>query len=430
MKLKILISTLSFPVIFFSCASSQPASQTTTLQDAEIQAIQSKSEKVFEELENEFQPEKSRASEKTPKTIRKEKPASFEEEIETVPQYKSGKIILKECAYGKNQRDARSTAIKRLSQDILSNVSTLEIAQKSLRKGKISREYFSQTVIGTRTILKGLRFQDLGRTKEGYKVCAIITEEGLKETIAYLRSTLKRDLSHLSKDELQKLQDQAFILLSLTESANDRNTFNFTMKKLKYIDKLLNFGRLNINVVPANATIVIGEKEYSPGEIIFLEPEKEYFVTIKSKGYKTIRKRIYIGRGEIKNISIELPKKVEGFIPVSIKTNMPFVTGIAKKALIDSGFNIKNQSENKLTITVKDYSSRVKGYTKHELEVTATFYADGQPIISKKGKIKPFFTTDETENSILKSKLEKLTKAVLNSLLNSIDTKRLGGGEK
>ncbi|WP_456437369.1 PEGA domain-containing protein [Desulfurobacterium sp.] len=429
MKLKILISTLSFPVILFSCASSQPASQTTTLQDAEIQAIQSKSEKAFEELENEFQPEKPSTSKNTPETISKEKPVSLEKEIGTVPQYKSGKIVLKECAYGKDQKDARSTAVKRLSQDTFSNVSALEIAQKSLSKGKISREYFSQTVIGTRTILKGLRFQDLGRTKEGYKVCAIITEEGLKKTIAYLSSTLKRDMLHLSKDELRKLQNQAFILLSLAESANDKNTINFAMKKLKYIDRLLNFGRLNVNTMPASAVIVIGKKEYSPGEIIFLEPEKEYFITIKSKGYKTARKKIYIGRGEVKNISIELPKKVEGFIPVAIEANMPFVTDIAKKALIDSGFNVQNQSENKLTITVKDYSSRVKGYTKHELEVIATFYANGQPITSKKGKIKPFFTTEETENSILKSKLEKLTKAVLNSLLNNIDTKRLGVGK-
>ncbi len=434
MKLKIAAVGFTLSLSLFSCASSQTNLQSTTTspQDTEIQAIQSKSEKAFKELEEEFQPSKKPLLSNNTTSADQEKKTERETEktIEAAPKFTSGKIIFKECAYGKDQKDARTTAIKRLSQDIISNVNALEIAQKSLNRGKISREYFSQTKIGTRTILKGIRFQDIGRTPEGYKVCAVLTEKGLKETISYLKTTLNRNLIDLPKTELEKIKEQAFILLSLAESTNDRETVNFASQKLKEIDKLLNFGRLYVNSIPSEATIIIGNKKYASGKTILLKPEREYFITIKANGYKTIRKKIYLGRGEKRTLSVELPKIVKGDIPIAIETNVNFINNIIEKSLIDSGFKVSKDADNKLTVKVKDFTSNVNEYTKHQLEVTATLYAKGKPIVRKIGKMKPFFTTEATENSVLKTKIEKLTKAVVNSLLNNIDPKQLGGGEE
>ncbi|WP_457567674.1 PEGA domain-containing protein [Desulfurobacterium sp.] len=429
MKPKVIISALCLSATLFSCASSQTAPpNTTNIKDADIQAVQSKSEKAFQELEEEFKPSPPPAN--STQEQKTEETETVEKELEKAPAYSTGKIVIKECAYGKNQKDARITALKRVSQDILSNVNALEMTKKQLKNGKITREYLSNTVIGTRTILKEIQFKDLGRTPEGYKVCAILTENGLSKTISFIKASLQRNLTELPPEELKTLKSKAFILISLAETAQDKKSINFGIEKIKEIDRLLNYGRLNVNVVPPYATVIIQNRKYKVGKTVLLEPQKEYFVTIKAPGYRSIRKRVYLGRGEIKNISIELPKLVKGNITVSIKANNPFVKRLAEKSMINSGFTIKDDAANVLKISIRDFTSSVKGYTKHQLEITATLYANGKPIISKTGKMKPFFTTKETENSVLKPKVEKLTRAVLNSLLNNINTEQLGGGKE
>ncbi|SNR75593.1 PEGA domain-containing protein [Desulfurobacterium atlanticum] len=427
------LAILSLLLSLFSCVSANQnvsAKTNTSVKDPEIRAVEEKAEKAFNELEGEFKSEEKEYqypvdSEKTESRQNNESQNNTPAVKKEKPVTLKGRVIFKECAFGKNKTEARATALKRISQDIISNVSAVEVVKKQLKNRKITREYFSSTLIGTETLLKGVFFEDRGRKKEGYEVCAVLTDEGVRQTVDYLKSFLKRDLSALSKDELRELKKKAFLLISIAEAVNDKKNVNFALKKIGEIDKYLNYGRLVVITVPEDAVVKVDGKVYRAGKTILLKPDREYFVEIARKGYKSVREKIYLSRGEKKTISLELPKKISFSVPVVLKIDFDYARPIVEKLLIDSGFIVTNSAPNVLDIKIRDFKTKVKGYEKHELEVVATLLSNGKPVVMKRGKMKPFFTTDQTHDTILKEKAEKLVKAVINSLLNSVDTEKL-----
>ncbi len=404
-------------VFTLSCAGASAGRKSVVASplDKDILAQQAQAERAFKELDTELNGKTSAVQ--APKPARKR-------ENKKVQQFKVTKVVvknpvLKACGYGKNFNEAKNNSLRTLSETILSNVKAQEVLKRSLKGRKIKREYQSETKVSTAVLVKGVLFEDLGRSPEGYKVCAVLTESGLKETIDFLKKALSVDYSKLNYQQLKNLKGAAFLLLSISEFAKDEKAQNFAINALNKLNMFLNYARLTVNVSPQDATIEIDGKTYRPGQTILLPPKREYVLKIYAKGYVPATKRVYLGSRQRESLYVVLPKKIEGKT-VRVVTDVTSVKEIATEILKNSGFEIAADSPNKIVIDVYDSPQKIDEYTKHNLVVVVKYFESGRLVAQKRGKMKPFFTTAQTEQSVLPKKVEKLTSAVLKALLNQI----------
>ncbi|NPA40521.1 MAG: PEGA domain-containing protein [Thermodesulfobacteria bacterium] len=372
-----------------------------------IQTYEQKANKAFQELEEEFQ-----------------RPGVQERE--------SSKVVLKACGYGKSLKEAKNSALKGLSQQIISQVQAQEKLYKKSEQGKVYRKYVSSSEIITKSLLKGVNFKNFGKTDLGYKVCAYFTENSLKETIDYLKSALSVDFSKMNRAQLKNALTKAGFLLNLAFlSSNKKKIETFAKEKINEISKYLNYGCLVVNVIPSNAKVIINGKTYASGQPIYLPPETSYIVKIEAPGYESVIKNVYLGRGERKSLSIELIKKLKTSLEVYVFSNVKFLIDEASDILSHAGFKITSLpiAPNAIYIKLKDTTIKVDEYTKHTLYMYVTAYKGEEKFLELRGITKGFFTTPSTEVTIVKKEADKLLKAVLIRLINVLNVDKFKGKE-
>jgi hypothetical protein len=343
------------------------------------------------------------------------------------------RVLLKACAFGSTSQNAKISALKALSQQIVAQVKAEEKLYKKREKGKVSRSYVSSSTIFTQSLLQGVKFKDFGRKPEGYKVCAYFTEKSLKETIGYLKSALSIDLKKLNRKQLKEALTKAQFMLNLAFlSPKEKEIIQFAQAKIEEINTYLNYGCLVINTIPETAKIIINQKVYPAGKPIYLPPEVNYVVKIVAPGYREVIKNVYLARGEKKSLSVELVKEIKGGVTVYVSANEPFLIDEAKSLLTSAGFKISSLplATNAFYIKLKDDKVQVGEYTKHVLTMYVTAYRGEEEFASVRGRIKGFFTTPETEEVLVKKKAGRLLRAVFKRLLNRLDVEKFRGEDK
>jgi len=397
---------LCFGLLFcFSCAQAV---------DNDLLYREQRSDKAFQELEGEFHPPKKGA------------PTSK-------PSFTTGKVLLKACAYGVTQKEARISALKALSQQIIAQVQAEERLSKKREGGKISRSYVSYSTIVSKSLLKGVKFEDLGREAEGYKVCVYFTDKSLQETLNYLKTSLNVDLKKLNRKQLKEALTKAQFMLNLAFlSTNEAEVTQFARAKIEAINTYLNYGCLVVNVIPDTAKIIINQREYASGEPIYLPPEVSYLLRITAPGYRTVTRRVYLAKGDKKSLSVELLKKTKAGIAVYVAANMPFLVEEARSLLTGAGFRVISMplATNAFYIKMTDDKLQVGEYTKHVLSMYVAAYRGGEEFASVRGKIKAFFTTADTEKILIKKKAHRLLQALLKRLMNQLDVEKFRGEDE
>ena len=380
-----------------------------------IRNYEHKAKKAFQEMEKEFQGQETQEQ-----SIQEQSTSGISKQ----------EIILKACAYGKTTKEARISALKGLSQQIISQVQAKEELYKKREQGKVYRKYVSSSEIVTKSLLKGVIFKNFGKTPAGYKVCAYFTKNSLKETIGYLKSVLSVDFSKMNRAQLKEALTKAGFLLNLAFlSPNAKNIEEFAKKKIEQINVYLNYGCLVVNVIPSNAKIIINGKIYSSGEPIYLPPEITYIVRIEAPGYEPVIKNVYLGRGEKRSLSIELVKKLKVNLEVYVFSNIKFIIDEASTILSQAGFRITSSpvAPNAIYIKLKDATIKVDEYTKHTLYMYVVAYKGKEKFLEIRGRTRGFFTTPETEVAIIKKKTDKLLRVVLKRLINKLDIDKFKG---
>lgn len=378
-----------------------------------IKRVKQEAEKEFKELES---PVQTAGSFKQSSSVSEEK------------------VILKGCGYGKTPRNAKISALKSLSEQIISQIKVQEKLSKKKEGRKITRRYFSSSEIVSKSLLKGVKFVNYGKEPAGYKVCAYFTEKSFKDTVSYLMNCLKVDFKKLNRQQLKDALKKANFLLNIAflSPKESKEISNFALKKIEEINTYLNYGCLIVNVIPETAKIIINQKEYSSGEPIYLPPETTYMVRIKAPGYEEVIKNVYLGKGEKRSLTVELVKKVKANFTVYVSANKPFLINEAKDILTSAGFKVSSLplATNAFYIKLVDNKVKVGEYTKHILTIYVTAYRGKEEFRTLRGRMKGFFTTPSTEEIVIKKKASRLLKVVLKRLLNKIDLNEFQGDTK
>jgi len=278
-----------------------------------------------------------------------------------------------------------------------------------------------------------VKFEDLGRKAEGYKVCAYFTDESLRETLNYLKTYLNVDLKKLNRKQLKDALTKAQFMLNLAFlSTNEDEVTRFARAKIEEINTYLNYGCLVVNVIPNTAKIIINQQEYVSGEAIYLTPGISYLLTITAPGYRPVTRNVYLAKGEKKSLSIELLKKTEARVAVYVAANVPFLVEEACSLLTAAGFRVISMplATNAFYIKMTDDKLQMGEYTKHMLSMYVAAYRGREEFTSVSGKIKAFFTTADTEKMLIKKKAHRLLQALLKRLVNQLDVEKFRGKDK
>ena len=345
-----------------------------------------------------------------------------------------GKVLLKGCGYGETPRNAKISALKSLSEQIISQIKVQEKLSKRKEERKITTRYFSSSEIVSKSLLKGVKFVNYGKEPAGYKVCAYFTEKSFKDTVSYLMDCLKVDFKKLDRQQLKDVLKKANFLLNIAflSPKGSKEISNFALKKIEEINTYLNYGCLIVNVIPETAKIIINQKEYSSGEPIYLPPETTYMVRIKAPGYEEVIKNVYLGKGEKRSLTVELVRKVKASFTVYVSANKPFLIDEAKDILTSAGFKISSLplATNAFYIKLVDNKIKVGEYTKHILTIHVTAYRGEEEFRALSGRMKGFFTTPSTEEVLVKKKAGRLLRAVFKRLLNQLDVEKFRGEDE
>ncbi len=361
-------------------------------------------EEKFRELEREFEK----------KETVKPKPSASEEA--------SGKVLLEACGFEPTEKEARLSALKALSQQIIAQIEAKEKLLKKREGGKISRRYVSSSTIISKSLLKGVKFEVFEK-KGGYEVCAYFTEGSLKDTVEYLKSVLSVDLKDLDRSQLEDLLIKAEFLLNIAFlSKRESELVEFATNKINEINRYLNYGRLVVNVMPEDAEVLVDGKRYSAGKVILLPPEREYLVKVKREGYKTEVRKVYLGRGEKRSLTVELAKLVGG-LRVSVKSNNDFVLRKARSILSKSGFVMSDEAGVPTIYLKVEYEREktVDEYLRYVVYLSAEVKCNGEVVKTITGRTKPFFAYPSNEITLFRDKASKLVKAVLKKVINEVN---------
>ncbi len=341
-------------------------------------------------------------------------------------------ILLKSCGYGQTLKGAKINALKGLSQQIVAKVETEEVLEKSYKNGKISKSYQAKSQIESEILLKGVLFSKFIKDKSNYKICVYFTKKSLEETIEFLKDSLSIDFTKLNREELKKLLHKAYYLLALAYLSSDKKEIeSFARKKIEKINTYLNFGMLTINTIPDNAEILINKKCYRPFTPILLPPEREYLVSVKAPGYKPETFTVFLSRGDRITKTVELQKIVKTEVKVYVYSNNSFLLEETKAILTKSGLKISSSpvSPNAIFVEFQDTQTEIEGYTRHAIKITVEAYRGNKLVLALSGKMKPFYTTSETEKIILQKNSKKLLEVVLKKLINQINFSKFKGSK-
>ncbi|NPA39612.1 MAG: hypothetical protein GXO57_04120 [Thermodesulfobacteria bacterium] len=329
--------------------------------------------------------------------------------------------VLKACGYGRTIKEARLNALKFLSSQILTQVEAQEVLTKKLKQHKLFKSFFSRVKLKTQAYLKGVKYSPPTKSDEFYEVCAYFTSESFVQTFKFLTSKLNIDLTSLSPSELKKAQKEAYFLLSLGYAFNNTKTIKFALNKLRYIYELLNYCRLIVVTIPKNAKVIVNETPYPSGKLILLPPNRLYLIKVVAEGYRPKEFSLYAFKGEKISKLIELQKVFKNPVKICITSNDSLTKKLAIEFLVNSNVNPVscNATKYRLELELHDDKLTIDQYRRHLLTLVIRFYEHGALKRVIKGKLKPFFTFKNYNDTLYQTKLKLLINTLLCNFLNS-----------
>ena len=327
----------------------------------------------------------------------------------------SAEVLIEAIGYGKTVLEAQDSAIAELSGVIISNVSSIYTKKETSNAIKDEKEVNYSLAVTSKTILKGVTYQNLGMKNSEFISKAIFTRTALNDTMAYLKSKIDVSGAKLSRVELrEKLEFIAFLKPLISYSNYQQEALNYISKKENEFLGYLNQGQIQFHVFPKGAEIDIKGKKFATFEPIFLSRGR-YFYTVSKKGYFSESGYLKITNGEklIKNISLieDLATQNELFLETEDSEYSEYATEI----LMNYGiFTVPNKNHKfKLKIEVKkEFVAKVDIFKLYNLTVSAKLYKDGKIFETKTARVK------NKQLSYLNSKSKLVTQKLVEALFS------------
>lgn len=336
--------------------------------------------------------------------------------------------VLKGEGFGKDGETARKSALSELSNSIAVTVSASFVSYHE----KKNKEYFSslrnELSSKSDTFLKGVRFTKLRETKYGLSTTAFLTEKDVINTINYLLKTIPYDIESLPPekfDDVLTSVDFSYSLLYAVSGSQVR-------EKEKYIEildslkketeKLATSGSICFSA-KTDGKVEIAGAEYDLNKKVHLKPG-DYNFTVKSDGYKTIKGKFSISKGDRKFTELILVPENLGKKEIYLRVESPVrMIDDIEKTLLDFGIvpTQKKDLPHSMAVILKGTTTKVDNYEKHVIEIDVHTFKNGQKFRITHYEHKPFFVTPQNKDEKIREESRKISVAVIKKFLSSID---------
>lgn len=336
---------------------------------------------------------------------------------------KDSDILISSTGTGTTLETAKQNALSGLSKSIAVDIKTSTASIDVVKNGASVESVFSNSITtDSNLILRNIIFDKYTQKKNRYYIKASLSQEGLIESINYLKYNVKI-IDIYSVNNQYRVQEAHNVnsLVSLLLYAKTKNIKNIdysnTVNYYHYLSQI-NFllksaGSVSIILQPAQ----INHNITFDGKVVPMHNNK-FFLTsgyhnyaVSSPGYLTFVDSININKDQHQNVYVYLQKKLSKHIKVSLEinnqnTNNNYDSTIKQLLLSQfSKLQLENSKEanKKIIITIKKTDMTDIPYSKEYKHISTTITAQlvsNQNIINTAQETIKYTTSSNSINTI------------------------------
>lgn len=320
--------------------------------------------------------------------------------------------------FGKTAAEAKKAALSELSNIVSAKISSELKTALRTHGDKMIKDADKSLKVSSQTYFQGVKYSSVQSRADGeYSVVASLDQEGVENTISFLKDALSVDLNNLSRRELNELLNKSEMLYALGNfSADKKRVHDFVTKKNSAVIKYLTHAKVSFYLEPKNAKLLIENRVYKPFQT-YLLPAQSYHYKVSAQGYHSEEGVLYANGGDRINKKVTLIKE-------SAKKGLFYID--VDPELFDSASEVLSQY--KLQATKQPEATNALKFTFHtllvttiedmkvyNLFVTVKAYKGNEVILTKKAKLKN--VTDQ----IMERKKSKGVAALTRYILKKVD---------
>jgi hypothetical protein len=340
--------------------------------------------------------------------------------------------VLKGTGTGEDEKSAKNDALSQLANSIVADIASKTVISQEERDGKYTESLKNDIVVRSNVFLKGVLFTKPVKKGGIVEVTAFMTQGTIVNTITYLLKTMPDDIETLPPEKYDDVLTMIYLSYSLLYAVTDRQI----PERAKYIamlgdlkaeiEKLASYGSVYFQESSgAKGSVEISGKKYELNKKIFLKPANYKFV-VKLDGYRNISGSFSLVKGDKKFVEVPLIAELSGKKEVFLRVESPVrMIDDIEKTLLDFGIvpTQKKELPHQVVVIVKTASVKVDSYEKYTVSVDIHTFKNGEKFKIAHYSHKPFFVTARNRDEKVREESRKVSLAVVQKFLSSIDLK-------
>lgn len=325
--------------------------------------------------------------------------------------------------YGNTPKEAKEAALSELSNVVSANVKSDISATTTVAGGKVDKKAQTKLNVASNSYFQGVTYGDAVREGSSYTVSAHLSDEGVLNTINFLKKEIHQELAPLSAKALRALLQKSEMLFALANFTQQKSAIQEQVKAQEaVIQKYLSHGQIYFQTNPKNVTLFIGDQAYKPFET-YLLPAKEHHYEISAQGYHTEKGKFYVTGAQKQTIKVTLIKQ-SGTTPLIYLGVQGSYAQSAQEVLTKYQVGISSSSVATNAIGFDfdvQHVTDIDDMKVYNLTVTATAYKGKNSNLVKRAKVK------NVTNMNIESKKQKAVKALTQALLKELKMEQFLG---
>ena len=340
--------------------------------------------------------------------------------------------VLKGKGTGEDEKSAKNDALSQLANSIVADIASKTVVTQEEKDGKYTESLKNDILIRSNVFLKGVLFTKPVKKDGIVEVAAFMTRNSIVNTITYLLKTMPDDIETLQPEKYDDVLTMIYLSYSLLYAVSDsqipeRTKYISMLGDLKAeIEKLASYGSVYFQENSgAKGSVEIAGKSFELNKKIFLKPAS-YKFSVKLDGYRSIAGSFNLVKGDKKFVEVPLVPELSGKKEIFLRVESPVrMVDDIEKALLDFGIvpTQKKELPHQLIIVVKTSSLKVDGYEKHTVSVDIHTFKNGEKFKIAHYDHKPFFVTAQNKGEKVKEESRKVSNAIVQKFLSSINLK-------
>ena len=319
---------------------------------------------------------------------------------------------------GESTTSARANALALISEQISVSVNSQLDISKTVDNDNYQKRIKQNIKTNSAISLQAVDFENLKSSNGKYLIRATFSYTSYDKTIQWLKSKLDVDIKKIDnktkKDLLKVISDlKALVVYGGTVDID----LDGLKSKENTILKYLNMARLQVITSPKDATLKVNNILKQGNKIIFLN-EKKVFINVSKDGFVEESKKIFLNKGKLTTIKIELVKTSKNLQSFKISSNSQEIKDQAESAITDFGYLISN-NDDAILIKIKIKKSMRKiddEIFRAKVLMKLTAYKNNNQLKGVKGGFKINGYKDDIDSKI-ETKVLKIIKKAIKKLL-------------